>query len=192
MPYKYDVFISYQRQRFGNWVREHFSKFLDLYLEDALARKPRIFIDEQIETGDIWPRNLVEALAYSKCLVCVWSPSYFESIWCQYELLTMLERMRKTGGNRKLLLPVVVSDGHGFPDYAKPFQWLDCREYMFTGKGFENSPVYFEFQRRIRESAKDIKSAIEQAPRWRRKWLDGHDLELPVAPRPAVPPPFLG
>ena len=72
MPYIYDVFISYQRQRFGKWVREHFSKFLDLYLEDALGRKAIIFIDEQIETGDIWPKNLVNALACSRGRVRPW------------------------------------------------------------------------------------------------------------------------
>jgi hypothetical protein len=192
MPYKYDVFISYQRERFGEWVREYFSKFLDLYLEDALGRKPKIFIDKQIETGDIWPRNLVDALACSRCLVCVWSPSYFDSIWCRYELLTMLERMRKTGNKRKLLLPVVISDGDNFPDYTKPFQWLDCRDYAFTGKGFEDSADYFHLQRLIRDAAKDIRGAIQQAPRWRRTWLDGHVFELPVAPTPAVPQPFIG
>ena len=89
MDYKRDVFISYCRPKgrgkeqwythVRDWLKKLFQKTLLNQLADELKRKPNLFVDDQIEIGDVWSLTLVEELRHSRCIVPVWSPYYFES-----------------------------------------------------------------------------------------------------------------
>ena len=85
--YEFDVFFSYKRHSLSaDWTRRVaalFNYYLSLELNVPEAR---VFVDqESIELGDEWPEALQRALRRSKCLVCVWSPLYFQSDWCYSE-----------------------------------------------------------------------------------------------------------
>ncbi len=73
MPYDYDVFLSYKkRYPFGEWVHEHFLPFFEPFVESALNRQFRVFVDSYgIATGDAWPERLQRALGCSRCLVAM-------------------------------------------------------------------------------------------------------------------------
>lgn len=87
MNYQYDIFISYKR--YGEWtnlVRGEFFKVLHDHLGMELGRVPKIFIDEQLEEGTDWPKDLALKLATSRVLVPLFSKMYFGSTWCLKEL----------------------------------------------------------------------------------------------------------
>ena len=56
MAYQYDIFISYRRLGDArSWIDNYFVPLIENHLSQELGRKPMIFIDSQIETGDSWP-----------------------------------------------------------------------------------------------------------------------------------------
>jgi hypothetical protein len=197
MPYKHDVFLSYPHGFIEDWVRDHFLPLFRWHLESALGRPVDVFIDRDgISTGDSWPQRLMSALAHSRCLVPVWAPAYFGSDWCVRECCVMLERERslnyRTAGKPEgLVLPVNVSDGQGFPTYAKVIQYFDCRDYVLVGPRFNNTEAYIEFQLKMKQWAPQVAKAVERAPRWRREWLNGRMLAIPQPEIPAFRQPTL-
>lgn len=189
--YVHDVFVSYQRKRWGDWVRKYLVRHVDRHLEGALGRKPIIFVDQALNAGAMWPTELREAVACSRCMLAVWSPSYFQSEWCRYECQAILAR--SAGRNSSCsLVPIVVSDGESFPPYAKCIQHVDCTDYAYDGEGFEGSGDYYRFQKLVKEACVGIARVIRAAPKWEKGWLTSEAGELPAAPDPVVPPPFIG
>src|SRR5262245_40512338 len=105
MAYQYDAFFSYKRDRESDAWHERVKDKVIYWLKHELQRQDvRIFFDtEEIRTGMRWRQKLADALRHSKCLICVWSPLYFQSKWCVSEWQTFVER-----GNRlhcQLILP---------------------------------------------------------------------------------------
>ena len=202
MAYEYDVFLSYRRVfPFGAWVDEHFLPFFRPFLEGALNRSPRIFVDRSgIRTGDAWPERLQQALGFSRCMVAIWSPLYFNSEWCRRECAVMIHREQQLGfhslGNPGgLVLPVCVFDGEHFPEIARRRQSLDCRRFFVVGDGFKKTELYVEFQQVVAGWSADVARAISHAPPWSsdlssRRWLRAESIDL--APRVANSFPFPG
>jgi hypothetical protein len=98
-------------------------KRLQFWLMQELGgREPKLFVDEDnIETGDRWPDSLRDALKASRCMVCVWSPSYFQSSWCVSEWRRFLARERRLNlHSHGLIAPLRFHDGEHFPEEAGP------------------------------------------------------------------------
>ncbi|MDM0085717.1 hypothetical protein QTI17_34580 [Variovorax sp. J31P179] len=56
MPYTHDIVICYRRNAESRaWIDEHFVPLLELRIEQEPDRKPRIYIDTQLESGASWP-----------------------------------------------------------------------------------------------------------------------------------------
>ena len=91
--YEYDVFFSYKRHDESlDWTRRVAAK-LRFFMSLELNRDVRMFVDEDdILTGQKWPKRLQEALQRSSCMICVWSPMYFQSDWCFSEWRSFRER----------------------------------------------------------------------------------------------------
>lgn len=197
MPYRHDVFLSYPHGFIEDWVRERFMPLFRWHLESALGHQPDIFIDrEGIFTGDSWPLRLKNALAHSRCLVPVWSPAYFGSEWCVTECCVMLDRERQYNYRSAtkpegLIVPVNVSDGQGFPAYAKAIQYFDCRDYVLVGPGFVNTEAFIEFQLKMKDWAPKVARAILNAPRWRRDWINDRRINIPAPEIPQFRQPTL-
>ncbi len=100
---------------------------LELWLGEELNRPANIFVDtERIETGMHWPVALQDALRSSRCTVCVWSPSYFQSSWCVSEWKSFRRREEQLGlASHGLIAPLRFHDGEHFPDEAKNVQQAD-------------------------------------------------------------------
>src|SRR5262249_27452321 len=95
MSYTYDVFVSYrQMPGWDRWTKHWFREQLETWLHPKTST-PRIYFDRiEMENGQPWPSELRVAHARSKVLVPVLCRSYFDSLWCRYELTTMIERMK--------------------------------------------------------------------------------------------------
>ena len=180
LDYEYDVFLSYVEEYSDTWVRDCFHKLLDWLLQDSLGRRPRMkVVKHSTPKSGAYPLHLREALAKSRCLVSIWSPSYFESSWCIYECAVMLERERQVGygtleNPTRLILPVVACDGNGFPPFAKDFvDPFDCREYVVPPPViFEDTETYIAFRNQMTEWADHIIESINRAPMFRKEWLN--------------------
>jgi hypothetical protein len=84
MSYQYDAFFSYKRDRESDQWHEVVKTKLEFWLRQELQKlNVRIFFDtEEIRTGMRWRQKLSDSLKKSRCIVCFWSPLYFQSKWC--------------------------------------------------------------------------------------------------------------
>lgn len=180
MPYKYDVFISYQNSRLREWVRDIFYEILEHYLEEQLTTgEARIFLDRRdISSGVTWDDTLHYALASSKVILPLWSRKYFSRDWCKYELAHMLMRQEECGygerSNRQcLIVPVsVTTNGVSFPDYVERIQYTSLYEYARINL-VKGSPKAAELEEQMaRKLVPDVAKAISSAPEYDSKWLE--------------------
>lgn len=165
MPYEYDVFFSYKRDLQSDDWHEKVKTKLEFWLKHELQQqKLRIFFDtEEIRTGMRWRQKLVVALKQSRCIVCMWSPLYFQSKWCVSEWMTFVKREEQE--DRELVMPASYFDGEAFPARATAKQFLDFSEYTSTmPKFWETEPaVRFEAEL-LRPFARDLAAMIRSAP----------------------------
>lgn len=99
--FEHDVFISYAHrddeplvgERQG-WITD-FHRALEMRLAQLVGRQVRIWSDSTHLTGSEKPTAAIEeALASSRVVVVVVSPSYLASDWCRKELETLSEQGR--------------------------------------------------------------------------------------------------
>ncbi|MEI7695764.1 MAG: toll/interleukin-1 receptor domain-containing protein [Chlorobium sp.] len=165
MSYEYDVFFSYKRDpQSDDWhlnVKDKLSYWLRMELNQPAVR---IFFDtEEIRTGTRWRNKLSEALKRSKCLICVWSPAYFQSRWCVSEWLTF--QLRESRYSCELVAPASYHDGIHFPKEAQEIQKSDFSDYTSTLPGFWRTEMAVEFEnQRLKAFARDVASLIRNAP----------------------------
>jgi hypothetical protein len=186
MSYQYDIFLSYNRKfPHGQWVDEMFYPLFVPYLEDALNQEVTIFKDtEEIETGAAWPERLMNALTHSRCMVSIFSPSYFRSEWCMKEFSIMYHRQKQLGyltmeKPNGLIIPVNIFDGEHFPRFASKLQMLDCRELYRVGEAVKHTSIYIELQGVLQKWVYDVASAVKDAPAWDAAWLGKKWLDVP-------------
>jgi hypothetical protein len=131
-----------------------------------------MFFDEgSIEIGDRWPDTLKEALRVSKCMVCVWSPPYFQSSWCVSEWQSFLARERRLNlQSHGLVAPLRFHDGEHFPEEAQAVQWTDVEPFAYTLPAFWESRRVVRLEARMKEFAKGVARMIRDAPQFEADW----------------------
>jgi hypothetical protein len=186
--YRYDVFISYKRDQFRNaWLHESFVPMFSQLLQEDIAAVCRrqtigLFFDQTvvpddkrslrgIEPGDDWREALREAIKASRCVVCLWSPLYFLSEWCQVEWNSFLERGRVA--KQTLVVPMSVHDGESFPPAAQALQAPDFSDYVVIGEGFKKTEEFVLFQQKLKQFSKKVASCVNAAPRFSKFGLAG-------------------
>lgn len=175
MSYKYDIFISYRRnpETLG-WINDHFEPLLSLRVELELQRKPKIYIDKQMESGSAWPAALGAALGQSRMLIALWTGNYLASVWCTEELSQMLVRekeakLRTAAKPNGLIFPAFIHDGDSFPPdlaYIQPFEI----QSSFNPRMAKNSQRAEELDAALAAQAPAIATSIQSAPSWRKEW----------------------
>ncbi|HEX6358215.1 toll/interleukin-1 receptor domain-containing protein [Actinophytocola sp.] len=184
--YEFDVFLSYSRKGSSPaWVHNHFLPKLRACLTDEIGHEPTVFVDQEMESGTVWPSRLEQVLTRSKILVSIYSAQYFQSKWCQAEWESMAERERLLGLaspelTQGLILPVLYSDSQNFPEYGLDRMWHDMKGLDVPELMFQQSLDWLEFHRRMRVIAADVEQLLNGAPPWQPDW--------PVR-RPDVPIP---
>jgi len=177
--YKYDVFISYSRDKFVyQWVHQTFLPVFKLFFDESFSWSPEIFIDvSEIKSGDSWPEKLKQAIACSKCMIAIWTPSYFRSDYCKNECGAMLYREKMMGYRTEknpngLVFPINLYDGDFFPAIAQKVNWFLCHEYFRIARAFVDSGRYLIFQDEMANWIQDIVHAINNAPDWNNQWVE--------------------
>ncbi len=179
LNYQYDVFISYRKTDTGKyWVSEYFVPRLKEELADILGRNVEIYYDlKELASGQSWPDALKRALVLSRCLVPVYSGSYFGSEWCSREFSIIFNRQNKcnlgclsepTG----IIIPVLVRDGDHLPTLAKNIQHTKMGEYYTSCEAFKKSPAYMEFELLVKGFAEDVSRAIIKSPECNQMWFE--------------------
>jgi TIR domain len=177
MDYSIDVFISYRRQKWQDkWLATHFLQRFEFCLNEeifARLRRPAvIFFDQSrirrelrtgalqaldgIEPGSLWRTELEQAIKSSRCMVGLWSPTYFGSDWCTREWTSFADR---PGGP---LVSASVYDGKFFPPAAREFQLLDLSEYVSLG--IDKTDRFSEFEQQVKLLAEAVAEKAANAP----------------------------
>lgn len=175
--YQHDLFVSFHTPSvYKDWLLHSFLPVIKTQLQLERGETKLFFFPEQMRPGLKWPQQLKEGLAYSRCLISLWCPGYFQSEWCLREWRTMVRRERElkislVGQRAGLVVPIVIGDGDTFPDEAKKTEWIDVKDYVIDGPGFRETKKYVEFQEKIKEWIPRIVKAIEMAPPWQETWL---------------------
>jgi hypothetical protein len=165
MGYQYDAFFSYKRDRESDAWHKRVKDTLTYWLKLELGQVdvPIFFDTTEIRGGMQWSPTLTDALRRSKCLICFWSPLYFQSKWCVSEWLTFVERSERL--HRPLILPASYFDGENFPPRARAVQFLDFSEFASTMPRFWDTEAAVRFEKeRIQPFARDLAALIRQAP----------------------------
>ncbi len=122
-PYKYDVFLSYSSADF-EWVKANLFEPLSR-CRGRDNKQPCIFWDsapkDGIQSADNWAHRLGEALKLSRQMVPVYSPRFFQSKWCKYELSLLWAR--DPNNEARSLVPVMLADTE-VPEYLHLIQYV--------------------------------------------------------------------
>jgi len=192
--YEYDVFISYRRDQFRDaWLNESFIPLFTQLLQEDIAEVCQritrgIFFDQTalpdhkrqlrgLEPGDDWQEALRAAIKSSRCVVCLWSPLYFFSEWCQLEWTSFRQRGLST--QHTLVVPMSVHDGNSFPPGAKAMQAPDFSDYVVVGEGFRKTEAYVQFQKNLKQFSQKVAKCVNNAPAF---------ADFPMAAPSAIPP----
>ena len=164
MAYQYDAFFSYKRDRESDKWHEVVKNKLEFWLRLELQREDvRIFFDtEVIGPGKKWRKEIVSALKQSRCIICVWSPLYFQSKWCYSEWMTFVRREEMA--NRGLVMPASFHDGESFPPAAKETQFLDFSPFANTMPKYWETDDAVQFQPLLQQFAHALADMIRNAP----------------------------
>lgn len=175
MSYYYDIFISYRRDpETLTWINEHFVPILTQRLDFELGRKPKFYIDQQMEVGSSWPPALGAALGTSRVLIALWTGNYLESVWCTHEFAQMLSRekeakLRTVTKPLGLVIPAFIHDGESFPVAIKHIQPLEIQP-TFNSRMSRTSVRAEQLADALAQHAPAIAASIKGAPAWRKNW----------------------
>jgi len=197
MPYQHDIFISYKWDvDTKEWVDFVFLPILSNVLDQLRDqfKASDIFHDEsRTVEGATVPDVLRDGVANSRCMVCVFSKTYFtRSSWCLAELSAMLKREEETGvrNNNKhvgLVFPVLFIDeteteledknlvytvppARELLNKILPLQ-LNQEEFFCIAAGFKGTTSYDALRFKIFKWVKSsIYPQLIAPPEWKEKW----------------------
>lgn len=178
MAYEYDVFISYKRGGTKDvWLDTIFRPYFEEYLQDLILRKPKVFVDRTgLANGADWSDGIIHALAHSRSLVAIISPSYFfSSEWCIKEFLTIKHRQQKLDLKAGKVPPslmwlVAIQEFEMVPPIIHTIQYSSYIKYNVVGDAFFKTMDYIDFQRELRKDVKAVANIVMNAPKWDESW----------------------
>lgn len=109
-----NVFISYSRKDEG--VVRQISEYLETHGVDVWRDV------ESISPGESFQDSLRNSIDSADVVLCIVSPNYFSSQWCQTELAT-------AAADRRPIIPVVAKEAADLNSPLRHINSLDCR-YM--------------------------------------------------------------
>lgn len=92
--FKYDVFISYEREaNKAGWVTRLRTQ-IEEQLGDLGRPKPVVWMDDELDYGDAWPAKVEDAVDNSAVLLAVITPGYLQSNECMERELRRFVRSK--------------------------------------------------------------------------------------------------
>jgi hypothetical protein len=194
MSYEHDIFLSYARGSWTDYVRHKFLPRLEALLE-AEVGSLNISVDYQIQPGAEWEPNFKRRVARSRIMMSLLTAHYFQRDWCRREMALMMERERYLGlegrgENYGLLIPVRLGGGSTFPERVGQVQWHDFEEFADPDlpAGSERAS---KANSSLRKLAQAVGRTLLNVRDWRIAWQDfsGDDFFLRLCPKTPVPRP---
>ncbi|HET6256437.1 MAG TPA: toll/interleukin-1 receptor domain-containing protein [Puia sp.] len=114
-----NIFISYRSK--DSPIRDRIIEYLkplEISYQQNSDVEVKIWYDEnEMIGGDQIKFTISENLQKSHIVVCIFTPSYFDSKWCMFELETSVNQTRPP--SKKRLLPIVYESVHWETDWLK-------------------------------------------------------------------------
>ena len=190
MTYEFDIYVSHTGEGVAaRWAQETFLPQLGEAL--ALEDVPRMFTDRPLGLDRLSPRQEA-ALLHSKCLLAVWSPSYFASAVCMAEWTTMLGREESVEGTeigRRFVVGILFAgEWDLLPSEARRGPAHDCRDFSALTPALRETPVYLAFEGVVQRVSRELTEMMLHAPDWRSDWLVRYPepIDLPAIPLPRL------
>jgi len=155
-----------------NWIETYLVPLLENHLSQELGRKPVLFLDSNIETGDSWPNILGEAISSSKVIILLWTKTYLDSLWCSCEIGHMLERAsryRTTNNPCCLIFPAVINYGDKMPIQISTIQKIEMQDF-FKMTLNKDGQKHTEFEDKVKLLVEKIAKVIDDVPNWQEDW----------------------
>ncbi|ANM29143.1 hypothetical protein ABI59_05350 [Acidobacteria bacterium Mor1] len=115
----WDVFLSYSSKD------QSAAKLIGDLLTSS-AERLRVFRDKpSLQKGQSWIMQIADAIDTSRCIVSLYSPSYWDSVVCRDELSAAYVRQLKA--EKRLLYPIFYRDTQ-IPSFFEAMHYDDCRE----------------------------------------------------------------
>ena len=189
MSYQYDAYFSYKRDPESDDWHETVKKKLQHWAAVDLGRELRIFFDrDDILTGVRFRNTLADALRTSRCIICLWSPLYFQSQWCLSEFKSFQRREQEIGSS--LVLPASYFDGKTFPADATEYQFADFSPFAITTPTFWHTSEAVTFERTLlKRFAAALARMINNAPPYDEAFPIVEIEQSALPPKPTFPRP---
>ncbi len=202
----YVFFMSYAREDLEN-QRKTFDKLVDelfIKLGRKVPREQIGFSDEKgILNGEQWPDELARALRTSRVMICLHSPSYFNSEWCGKEWRIFRGRVEGYAQAQGLASPPALIQPVHWEPHDTPPAAVGAIQYQQHGFGDEYAELglrklmrlnkyqdqYVEF---LDAFAKRVKDVYDQWPLPESPEVAGWSEvtnAFEVMAAPTVPPP---
>jgi hypothetical protein len=199
--FEYDVFISYTHVDDEPLIKGHdgwismFQYSLDVRLKQLLKGDPkRIWWDKRLKGSDIFDKKILTKLQKSKILLCVISPRYLASEWCEKERQEFLKACRNNIGVRvgnksrifKIVKTHVPHEKH--PDELRsllghPFYEIDKSDHHPREFSADKGSRYYQrYRDKLEDVAWEIKELIEELD----KPFNGSDIQRVNPPEKTV------
>jgi FxsC-like protein len=131
---KYWFYCSYARGDANEYVKKFFADLVKEVSSYAGVEEESVgFFDfDSIETGDAWAPQLLAALQSSRTMVCLYSPRYFNSVFCGKEFQLFRARQElyqeaSLGPNMPpTILPVILTPFGQVPNGVANIQYRDA------------------------------------------------------------------
>ncbi|MBR1199538.1 toll/interleukin-1 receptor domain-containing protein [Bradyrhizobium sp. AUGA SZCCT0158] len=156
----YDLYVSYKRDSvLDDWLRP-FLKHLDNAISLRIGRPARIFFDyREIELGENFADQTFAALAKSKLLLAIVTPSYWASSWNLAEWETFERRERTGASSHSLILPL-LSSPTSLPARASNRVGYDISKFLSN----KTTEMNFDFVKFTDSLASEIVKALDAIP----------------------------
>ncbi len=121
------------------------------------------WIDEDLVPGKQWKPQLLEAIKKCDLFLCVMSPDWLRSEWCQWEFKQAI-RLGKP------IIPVHIAEMDNLPDDLNNIQWVDyshgpAQALSKLKSALENAvPIHSPLTRSISNSPAGIPSRVDDKP----------------------------
>jgi hypothetical protein len=178
-----DVFISYahlddQAVAGDGWVSD-FHRRLQIELDEELGERAAVWRDPRLSPAVDFSRDLDRKLRASAVLLAIVSPSYLNSLWCEWELRGFVDGTRREGGLwvdltcRAFKIVKRPADGDAHRTAILPE--TKCIDFFETdrasGRSYELDPTSERYRRTTSDLAHAIAGVLKSMRRERTVFL---------------------
>jgi hypothetical protein len=184
--YRHDIFISLSGFKESDditvgWVKDCFLPILKQALEHHLGFPPSIYLPSSASSHQEYNFSAIsQELAYSKCLIPIWRPSYFYDSDYHTHCYIMQKREKQLEllpGS--LIWPVIASDGNNIPQDFSMIKYIDCYKYVKTKRMLEQSDTLLNsLHDELFSWAEAVANAINSAPQCNQKWISESNINV--------------